>query len=486
MLTLSRRALLAASAFGGVIPSLLLDLRSADAATRVRHDLTSTEGQKHLKTYAKGVEKMMALAEREPRGWLFQWYSHAVRSDRTKAGEITRIYGASSSPEKQLAQDMWNTCQAHFPPYNEDMFLPWHRMFVLCLEEIVRKITDQDDFTLPYWNYTDTSQRALPAEFRKQGDPTWGPLYRPNRNAQVNAGTPIDKGAVPFDLSAMKSPTYGATNGDAGFCANLDNNPHGAVHVDIGNSQGMGNVPWAANDPIFWMHHCNIDRIWASWNRAGGKNPPLTGSYIFADRDGKKITLDVAKFLDTLTQNYEYDKYLPRPPGSLPFPPANQLVAFAVHATSAQTSGPVNLGAAPVTVTLAAAQAAPAAAGNNALTQSLQALPSDKQFVLRLENVRAMAAPGVGYDVYYGLAEGQTPNPENPAYAGSLSFFGDAPHGEDHGAMPGRTYSFVVTQPVRQALGGAADAASKVTLVPTGAPAEGAMPSIGSISLVSA
>jgi hypothetical protein len=54
MSTLSRRALLGASAFSSLIPSLLLDSRRADAATRVRHDLTSPDGQKNIKIYAKG------------------------------------------------------------------------------------------------------------------------------------------------------------------------------------------------------------------------------------------------------------------------------------------------------------------------------------------------------------------------------------------------------------------------------------------------
>ena len=51
--------------------------------------------------------------------------------------------------------------------------------------------------------------------------------------------------------------------------------------------------------------------------------------------------------------------------------------------------------------------------------------------------------------------------------------------------MPGHNFSFLITEPVRQALAGAANAAAKVTLVPTGAPASDSMPTIGSISLAS-
>ncbi len=343
MRTISRRAIVGAGALAAGLVSSPLFLRAARAATLIRHDLTSTDGKAMLKIYAKGVGKMMAMAQQEPRGWLFQWYTHAVRSDRTKAGEISRIYGASPGPDGQLASATWSTCEAHFTSH-EDFFLPWHRMYVLCFEEIVRKITGEDGFTLPYWNYTDSNQRALPDEFRKQNDPDWGPLYRPDRKSGVNSGTAIDKlpGALPFDLNAMKSIVYGATSGDAGFCANTDNNPHGCIHDDVGNGVGTGSVPWAANDPIFWMHHCNIDRIWASWNKAGGKNPSLTGSYTFADQDGKKVQLDVPKFVepDTATAlGYQYDKYLSRPPGSPAFPPDARFVNFVLHAVTLQSPG---------------------------------------------------------------------------------------------------------------------------------------------------
>jgi len=486
MLTLSRRALLAVSAFSSLIPSVVVDIRRGNAANRVRYDLTSSDGQKMLKIYANGVGQMMKLAERDPRGWLFQWYTHAVRRDRSKASEINRVYGTGSSPEKQLAQDVWSTCQPHFAGGVQDMFLPWHRMYVLCLEQIVRQITKEDGFTLPYWNYTDTSQRALPAEFRRQGDPTWGSLYRANRWPGINTGTPIDQvGPDPIDLNCMKLPAYSQ------FCGTLNSNPHGSIHDDVGNDQGMADVPWAANDPIFWMHHCNVDRIWASWNKAGGSNKALTGSFTFADADGKRVQLDVSKFLDTATQGYEYDKYLPRPAGSRPFPAGNVAVAFALHATTRQVSGAVSLGAAPVTVQLAPAGAGGAApaANVNQLSDQLKAVPADKQFVLTLENVKAMSTVNAGYDVYYGLPEGQRPSRDNPAYVGTVTFFGAVSHGDDHAAMPdmpGQSVSFVITEPVRQALDAAPAAAASVTLVPTRAPAAGSMPTIGSISLQSA
>lgn len=50
---------------------------------------------------------------------------------------------------------------------------------------------------------------------------------------------------------------------------------HNGVHVWIGGVWGRGpreaghmsRAPVAVNDPSFWLHHCNVDRLWAIWQR---------------------------------------------------------------------------------------------------------------------------------------------------------------------------------------------------------------------------
>ena len=155
---------------------------------------------------------------------------------------------------------MWNTCQAHGDNEDENMFLPWHRMYVLYFEDIIRQVLNDASFTLPYWNYSAAATRALPPEFRA----TASPLFRPNRNSGPNTGTPMPPNLVSLD--ALQETSYGPEGAAQGFDATLDFGLPGNVHVWIGNSQGMGAVPFAAYDPIFWMHHCNVDRLWASWN----------------------------------------------------------------------------------------------------------------------------------------------------------------------------------------------------------------------------
>jgi len=482
--------------------------RAQPAAKVTRHDVATAEGQEMLKIYASAVGKMMATttsAPGDPRSWLFQWYTHAVRSDRRKASEIRRIYPNRSDPNQALATAMWDTCEAHHPSSKgENFFLPWHRLYIRFFEQIIRNVSGSPEFTLPYWNYTDSDpdNRSLPEQFRRANDAVWGPLFRRDRKSAVNGGTPVDEvpGSTPMTLSAMKSSVYADSRGDAGFCANVDNNPHGALHVNVGNAMGMGQVPWAANDPIFWLHHCNIDRIWASWAKAGGKNPndPTFKNTVFsfADGRGNGIRGKVSDILELQDLDYEYDRYLDRPPGSAPFltPSARlSLAPLAVHAVSRQISGPVRLGASATSVALATQPVARLnlPSGANTLAAQIQAEASNRVYFLRLNDVRASFAPDAGYDVYLDHTGEAAPSPSDPTFVGSISFFGLASH-EANADRPAatsskpRNFSFLVTKVVQQLQqAGRLTEEPKVTLVPAEAPSEGSAPTIGSVSLVS-
>ena len=280
----------------------------------IRYDVASPQGQAMLAIYARAVALMMAKPDGDPTSWKFQWYSHWVggATDHVaKTSEIARVYGSAPSPQRNLAEIMWDGCQAHDAGEDEDFFLPWHRMFVMAFEAIVRQVAGEPSFTVPYWNYLDPAQHAIPAQFRRPGDATWGALYSPNRNPAVNAGGAIASSTV-LSASVLSEATYSSSGFDDGFCAGLDNGLHGAVHVGVGNGiNGMGAIPWAANDPIFWLHHCNIDRLWASWNAAGGANPTdpqfTSKPFVFADPSGQQTSKVVSGVLDLGSAGYAYD-----------------------------------------------------------------------------------------------------------------------------------------------------------------------------------
>ena len=468
--------------------------RGAEAgAIHLRHDVASPEGAEMLRIFADAVGEMMALPEGDPRGWVYQWRIHAVPDDRSKASELARLYPNESDPDRLLAQAVWDTCEAHFDPLRVNFFLPWHRMHLMAFERLVRSVTGIAHFTMPYWDYTDPDRRALPPQFRSAGNPLWKPLFRADRNPGVNDGRPIDQaGEAPLGLNAMMSSVYADTlDGDAGFCANLDNAPHSAVHVDVGTRErGMGAVSWAANDPIFWLHHCNIDRIWASWNRAGGRNPRdeayLGQVFTFAGEAGKPLRIRVVDVLDTAALGYGYDGYLARPSGSVPFFPGLSGLRFTQHAASDEPSGTVTLGSGPSTVRLSADR------GSGRYFGRLRAASAaGRPFYLRVAGVRITRQPGVSYEVHMDPAPLAAPDRASRSYAGTINVFGAVIRGIHTGPGPApytnpRNYSFVITDLVRDLLqAGRLATPPSVMLVPTGRLRPGAAPTFDNISLVS-
>lgn len=395
---------------------------------RVRYDVSTPQGQQMLAVYARGVGLMMALPDGDPRSWVFQWYSHFTRDDRGKAAEIARVYGSAPSPQRTLAQLMWDGCQAHGANEDESFFLPWHRMYVRAFEDIVRALTQEPNFTLPYWNYSNPSQRAIPSQFRRPGDPVWGALYRPDRNPGVNAGQPI---ATPQDLAVdvLNEATYAPVGGDQGFCANIDGGLHGHVHVGVGNGDtGMGSIQWAANDPIFWLHHCNIDRVWASWNAQGNANPSDDAfkgkAFVFAGPNGAQITSTVGSVLSLAQVGYSYDALIAAdgspapalqmrsealtmsaPAGAAPPPPPKPMMLMAKKSTPVLKTAPsishvaegVRLGGDVMRVRLA-----PAAGAPDGATRALGALIAPP---VRVQKQALSAKPPAGLTKFFAFIQ---------------------------------------------------------------------------------
>jgi tyrosinase len=121
------------------------------------------------------------------------------------------------------------------------------------------------------------------------------------------------------------SPGYDAL----GFAGRVEIQPHDNVHDNIGGI--MSNVPAAAMDPIFFVHHCQIDRLWAAWQAAGGSSynwdtastAPTqvqwnTRKFSFVDENNAVVTVTAWGQLDIKNMGYEYDKLPPRlPPACL-------------------------------------------------------------------------------------------------------------------------------------------------------------------------
>jgi tyrosinase len=359
-------------------------------------------------------------------------------------------------------------------------------MYVYYFERICRRVLGDESFTLPYWNYSSGST-VLPARFR---DPS-SPLFRAARNPGPNRGDPLLNPGEPANTfsagDALARPVYNRIGVAAGFNDLLDRRPHGLVHTTIGTDRGMGAVPWAAQDPIFWLHHCNIDRIWATWNNAGRTNPTdsawLNRGFTFADENSRAVTAFVRDFSATLALGYGYDRFEPMPAATSseaseddPLIPSARRAAMNTQTHKAAPSGGIALGAQTIKVTLRpTARTSGESEGEDGHA---------KRLYLVLRNYRANTQPGIIYHVYLALPAGVSGHAAEQHYVGPMSFFDAVPHGH-HGVGAGRTTSFDVTDVAeRLRAAGLLTGHPSVTIAPAGEPATASQPIIGEISLV--
>lgn len=203
------------------------------------------------------------------------------------------------------------------------VFLPWHRYMMLALERELRRVLAKDDFRLPYWSWTadaaDPVNSALwgPQVMGGTGSPVGsGPFQRfgpngleweirlaqnPNTGQlqQVSRGLRRDIATHPFgtipDTTAVNDgialSTYDAFPWDnnasgATFRQRVEGPLHDVVHVWVGNVSGDMSLGTSPNDPVFFLHHANIDRIWRAWQERVGMNVylPLDSEPAWLDR----------------------------------------------------------------------------------------------------------------------------------------------------------------------------------------------------------
>jgi hypothetical protein len=448
-----------------------------------------------LRVFADAVKKMKALSDRNATGWRWQWYTHFVSGATTKSSELTRIFGSTSSAQRTFANDTWNTCQSH-AGQDPNHFLPWHRIFVYYFEQIVREVSGRTDFTLPYWNYTsyDPAKRGVvPLQFRLKSDAVFAPLYRSDRSTLANTGQPIHQGQAGDAMSistAMAKQYYNTVGSVTGFCRDIDSGIHGRIHVLTGTSKNMGKISYAAQDPLFWVHHVNIDRLWASWN-ANGRTNPTSGSwrdrgFTFADRLGLRVTARLKDFFDTRALGYVYDRYVGPDGRELA---ASSALATAGFAVAAERIGRVSerigsgraveLGARPARTVLTVETGRPVTALDPA---------GERRTYLIVKDLHTWAQPEVLYHLYL-VARGAGQRPEQ--FVGSIQFFDAEFH--DHGqseldeALGENFYSFDVTAQLQRLAAANAvrkDVPLELVLVPGGRPTPDARPMVGTVELV--
>jgi hypothetical protein len=179
-------------------------------------------------------------------------------------------------------------------------FGPWHRYYLIRLEQALQAV--EPTVMLPYWDWTDPvgTQNVLFQDtflgpnggpggvgggsiqsgyfaFNAPGAlPPWWPAgfpgWRIRPSLEDGNGTTLRRFLNSFaslpdqaDINSLLAETQ--YEGAGQFRPTLESAPlHNFIHNWVGGHMSGGASP---NDPIFFMHHCNVDRLWAMWQIDG-------------------------------------------------------------------------------------------------------------------------------------------------------------------------------------------------------------------------
>lgn len=209
-------------------------------------------------------------------------------------------------------------------------FLPWHRAFLMAVEDDLQKI--DKSITIPYWNWVEDAKLSDPKSAAIWKDDFMGgdgnasnqdivetgsfaystgnwELVQDHTNPQsrkelqrtlgrFKAGNiTIDSLPNEFDLALALSeryydtPLWNSSPFTIGFRNRIEgwitkrgdhrvqtegSQLHNRVHLWVGGSMTPMTSP---NDPVFFLHHCFIDKIWADW-QAKWKNVVKQPHYV--------------------------------------------------------------------------------------------------------------------------------------------------------------------------------------------------------------
>jgi tyrosinase len=294
-------------------------------AKYTRYNVTSPNGQKALASYAKGVAEMLKLPADHPQNWFRNSFIHLMDCPhgnwwfyvwhRGYLGFFERTIRALSGDET-FAIPYWDwTTLPQIPNSMFDgpltptdkMFEPYTGNLALFTSFIKAPLTT-------YWNSLSPAQHTqLNTRGYKTFDNMWndvngfdpdpnvqagisgnmgyaitcGARYLSRDNPKLDANTTYDvspfvvySGLLPTDFNnptaqlsftSSKTPSH---NSPAGSFSTLEGLPHNNVHNCIGGVGPVDPGPYgnmtnflSPVDPIFFLHHANMDRLWDVWTR---------------------------------------------------------------------------------------------------------------------------------------------------------------------------------------------------------------------------
>lgn len=348
--------------------------------------------------------------------------------------------------------------------HNNWYFFPWHRAYLLSFEDICRQASGDANFALPYWDWAQLPRVPEPFTI---GDATSNPLWHKRSpaadgNLATEQGITTDEiikllklpefetfgGLGPADQTSATDVDWQKRNGAAG---QLESGPHNGVHGDIGGDMASYLSPL---DPIFWLHHCNVDRLWVVWSQCGNSGSrhtnttnPLWLNYSFNFKgksdfvapDGRPRVFTVKDLQQVNPLGYSYgDGGTDRACGLVPSEPqivrldadwrqraltvsgARQIASGAATTIQAPRAAPVAQGA-------RTAQSRPPAASQFRVPPS-GPLPS--RVVAIISGIQHPSDLETQVRVFVNNRQATALTPRtDPSFVGTISFFGGGDHG---------------------------------------------------------
>ena len=387
-----------------------------------------------MQAYALAVGAMQGRDGEDPTSWDYQAAVHGVRSGRPP-------------------DDFRNQCQ-----HNTWFFLPWHRMYLAWFERIVRAAVQaasggpgrcQGVLGAAVLELRSRKRHRADADRIPRGaalvTAADNPLFTPLRNPDINDGEPLSDGAISARL-AMEEEDFaheaipGLAPGFGGPITGwhhfgegrtptgaLEATPHNDIHGEIGGRGGlMSVVATAPLDPIFWLHHANVDRLWGEWlAQLGRENPTDTAwtglVFHFHDEAGTEVQSTAGEVLRTEDLGYAYDE-IPTPAllsepgprrGAMPGRPLPDHPPELVGATEDK----VELSGEDASV------AFPVGEPSGPALLADEGRPS--RVYLNVEDVEGEENPGASYALYLNLPDDDDPDTDPETHhVGNVSFFG--------------------------------------------------------------
>ncbi|XP_017644082.1 polyphenol oxidase, chloroplastic-like [Gossypium arboreum] len=410
----------------------------------------------YLEKFTKAMELMKALPDDDPRSFKQQANVHCAYCNGA--------YDHVGFPDQQL--------QIHF----SWLFFPFHRFYLYFYERILGKLIGDPNFAMPFWNWDSPPGMVIPDIYV---DPT-SPLYDEKRNVDHQPPKLLDldyagteellskRDQIKSNLSVMyrqmvtyKTPSlfhgaaYRAGDNPSPGMGSVENNPHTAVHRWVGDkrepfSEDMGNFYSAGRDPLFYAHHCNVDRLWNIWKSLPGKKRTdftdtdwLDSSFLFYDENANLVRVKVRDCLNSRTLGYDYQKvnipWLKNKP--TPRRPGRGSGSGSAMAAETNTKTVIR-NAFPIVLDKLVRIEVPRTKKSRTKVEK-----ENEEEVLVLQNIRVDRDVAVKFDVYINDEDDETPTePEDSEFAGS---FTNIPHSHHN---PGAKLDTNLTLPLSDLL----------------------------------